>query len=492
MKKNKITETLFTLIMLAAATAISFAFFYLGNKNVANITVIYTLALILTALYTTGYLYGIISALYCVIAVNYFFSYPYFKFNFSMDGYPVTFVGMLAIALITSTTTTALKKQRNAIAEREKALIEADKEKLRANLLRSISHDLRTPLTSISGNASNLLSHGDLFDTKTKEQMYTDIYDDALWLINLVENLLSVSRLEEGRMNLHVSTELIDEVVAEALRHINRKSVDYHLKVQSSEEYLLAQIDAKLIVQVLINLIDKGNHKQDMGDARVGNQLGDKFLFTFCKRSQRRDGDDHRVNVAQQADGNLCHFLIVRKSWCVDDIHMVLTDHNRIFHHRFPDGFGHRFPLSGEFGDIIGEFLQALQLFLAAVLKMDGDTWLRSIGDAVYRCGRWGGVGRQYRQPQQGVDQTGFSSAEFANDCNMIFFGFDALQFLIQSGCYWIGAVERLQQFLCHQQLFIKFKFQPLIIYPHRAAPLSIAWIHWSHSRDKTAASFPI
>ena len=132
----------------------------------------------------------------------------------------------------------------------------AKNEQLRANLLRSISHDLRTPLTSISGNANNLLSNGDLFDPKTKKQMYTDIYDDAMWLINLVENLLSVSRLEEGRMNLHVSTELMDEIVAEALRHINRKSVEYRLNVQSSEEYLLVQVDARLIIQVLINLLD--------------------------------------------------------------------------------------------------------------------------------------------------------------------------------------------------------------------------------------------
>lgn len=149
----------------------------------------------------------------------------------------------------------ALENQKN-LEEKEAAAVLAKNEQLRANLLRSISHDLRTPLTSISGNASNLLSNGDLFDAKTKEQMYTDIYDDAMWLINLVENLLSVSRLEEGRMNLHISTELIDEVVAEALRHINRKSVEYHLKVQNSEEYLLAQIDAKLIVQVIINLVD--------------------------------------------------------------------------------------------------------------------------------------------------------------------------------------------------------------------------------------------
>ena len=149
----------------------------------------------------------------------------------------------------------ALENQKN-LEEKEAAAVLAKNEQLRANLLRSISHDLRTPLTSISGNASNLLSNGNLFDAKTKEQMYTDIYDDAMWLINLVENLLSVSRLEEGRMNLHVSTELMDEVVAEALRHINRKSAEYRLNVQNNEKYLLAQIDAKLIVQVIINIVD--------------------------------------------------------------------------------------------------------------------------------------------------------------------------------------------------------------------------------------------
>ncbi len=172
----------------------------------------------------------------------------------------------------------ALENQKN-LEEKEAAAVLAKNEQLRANLLRSISHDLRTPLTSISGNASNLLTNGDLFDAEAKEQMYTDIYDDAMWLINLVENLLSVSRLEEGQMNLHVSTELIDEVVAEALRHINRKSAEYHLNVQNSEEYLLAQIDAKLIVQVIINIVDNAikytpvGSEIDIGWKRKGNDI---------------------------------------------------------------------------------------------------------------------------------------------------------------------------------------------------------------------------
>lgn len=173
----------------------------------------------------------------------------------------------------------ALENQKN-VEEKEAAAVIAKNEQLRANLLRSISHDLRTPLTSISGNASNLLSNGPLFDAKTKEQMYADIYDDAMWLINLVENLLSVSRLEQGRMNLHMTTELIDEVVAEALRHINRKRAEYHFHVQSSDDYLLAQIDAKLIVQVLINILDNAMKYTPPGsDIEIGWKQEGKFIY---------------------------------------------------------------------------------------------------------------------------------------------------------------------------------------------------------------------
>ena len=172
----------------------------------------------------------------------------------------------------------ALENQKN-VEEKEAAAVLAKNEQLRANLLRSISHDLRTPLTSISGNASNLLSNGPLFDAKTKEQMYADIYDDAMWLINLVENLLSVSRLEQGRMNLHLTTELIDEVVAEALRHINRKRAEYHFHVQSSDDYLLAQMDAKLIVQVLINILDNAMKYTPPGsDIEIGWKQEGKFI----------------------------------------------------------------------------------------------------------------------------------------------------------------------------------------------------------------------
>ncbi len=149
----------------------------------------------------------------------------------------------------------SLENEKNA-REKEEAAIIAKNEQLRSNLLRTISHDLRTPLTSISGNASNLLSNGDSFDDETKRQICTDIYDDSMWLINLVENILSVTRIEDGRLNLHITEDLIDDVISEALNHVNRKSVEHKIVVQNREEYLLAKMDAKLMIQVIINIVD--------------------------------------------------------------------------------------------------------------------------------------------------------------------------------------------------------------------------------------------
>lgn len=149
----------------------------------------------------------------------------------------------------------ALENARNAY-EKEQAVILARNEQLRADLLRAISHDLRTPLTSISGNAGNLLANDSHFDQETRQAMYRDIYDDAMWLINLVENLLSVTRLEEGRLSLKFSAELVEEVVDEALDHVKRQRSDHQISVHHEDDLLMARMDARLIVQVLVNLID--------------------------------------------------------------------------------------------------------------------------------------------------------------------------------------------------------------------------------------------
>lgn len=151
----------------------------------------------------------------------------------------------------------AISLENKKIArEKEESELLAKNEKMRANLLRAISHDLRTPLTSISGNADNLLSNSDGFDSDTKHQIYTDIYNDSVWLTNLVENLLSVTRLEDGNMKLNKSAELIDEIIAEALNRINKRSVEHKITVCESDDIMLVDVDARLIIQVIINIVD--------------------------------------------------------------------------------------------------------------------------------------------------------------------------------------------------------------------------------------------
>ncbi len=147
--------------------------------------------------------------------------------------------------------------EKYQLNENQKNLaMETEKERLRANLLRAISHDLRTPLTGISGNASILLEQEQHLQPAAKQEIYESIYDDSLWLINLVENLLSVTRLDNGSMALNLQPELLDDVIQEALRHINRKKSLHTIGVHLEDDLLMAKMDARLIVQVIINIVD--------------------------------------------------------------------------------------------------------------------------------------------------------------------------------------------------------------------------------------------
>ena len=149
----------------------------------------------------------------------------------------------------------ALESRHNA-EEREKAAVLAKNEQLRANLLRSISHDLRTPLTSISGNADALLHSYQALDDDSRTQMITDIYDDAQWLTELVENLLAVTKISDGSVKLQLSDQVVDDIVAEALRHIDRHAVEHHITSDCGELPLLVRADARLIMPLLINLVN--------------------------------------------------------------------------------------------------------------------------------------------------------------------------------------------------------------------------------------------
>ena len=207
----------------------------------------------------------------------------------------------------------AIENRRNAL-EKEQAALQARNEELRANLLRTISHDLRTPLTSISGNASNLLSNGETLDTETRNKICTDIFDDAQWLIGLVENLLSITRIEDGRMNLQISPQLMDEMIEEALHHVNRKSCEHTITTQYGDEILLVNVDARLIMQVVVNLVDNAikytpvgsviqisayrkDHQVVVEVADNGSGIPDRAkaqVFEMFYTGQSRIADSHR------------------------------------------------------------------------------------------------------------------------------------------------------------------------------------------------------
>ena len=241
--------------MFLLATGISFVFNQIASDPSLNIAMVYVLGLFMVARHTDGYLFGLLFAICSVISVNYFFTVPYRNLNFTMEGYQVTFAGMLIIAMITSAMTTHMKEQAAALAEQEKQLMEAQKEKMRANLLRAVSHDLRTPLTGIIGNSASYLEMEEQFSREEKIALVEHIQDDANWLLNMVENLLSVTRIDNETARVNKSYEAVDEVVASSTARFRKRFPEAEVKVRVPDDVVMVMMDAMLIEQVIINIL---------------------------------------------------------------------------------------------------------------------------------------------------------------------------------------------------------------------------------------------
>ena len=143
------------------------------------VSMIFVLVVVLVARLTDGYAYGAAASFVGVVCVNYIFTYPYWEFNFTISGYPLTFFTMLSVSLIVSALTSQIKRQ-------EQLRVETDRETMRANLLRAVSHDLRTPLTSIVGSASAILENDALLPPQQKTALLRNVRSEAQWLIRMV------------------------------------------------------------------------------------------------------------------------------------------------------------------------------------------------------------------------------------------------------------------------------------------------------------------
>lgn len=306
-KQTHLRSICVTAGFLALSTLLAFLLFYLNPHNPANAALIYILGLIFICRYTNGYLYGFFSSIFCVIFVNLFFTYPYFELDFTLTGYPITFLEMLGITLVTSTTTSHMMRQSKILAEKEKQLMEAEKEKMRANLLRAISHDIRTPLTSIMGTVTTLTDNDTSLSEEDRRELTSHIYDDAGWLLTMVENLLSITRIQDDsskdvREKVKKSPEIIEEVVAEAIQRFKKRKPDACVEVTIPDEILMIPMDAMLIEQVITNLLENAvTHSHTQAPVSL-SVTSESDSVTFCIRDYGVGIQENRLDTI--FDGN--------------------------------------------------------------------------------------------------------------------------------------------------------------------------------------------
>ena len=263
-------------------TLISLIFRGVVQNPDLNITMFYILGSFLVARYTSGYIFGFFYAVLSVLTVNLLFTYPFNNVNLTLEGYPLTFGTMLGVSIATSALTTKMKKQARMLAKQEKELVEAQKEKMRANLLRAISHDIRTPLTGIIGNSTSYLDMEKELSDDEKRALVENIADDSNWLLNMVENLLMVTRINNETARVNKTLESVDEVVSSAIVKFKKRFPDTHVKVILPDKPVMVMMDALLVEQVLINILQ--NAKMHAGSKKpfevVVREDGDNVFFS--------------------------------------------------------------------------------------------------------------------------------------------------------------------------------------------------------------------
>ena len=265
-------NVLLTALILAAATLICLLLRQMDEGDI-YVSMIFLLAVAVVARITDGFVYGIAASVIGVLGVNFAFTKPYFKFCLSLSGYPLAFLSMLAVSVTTSAMTTQIKWQ-------EEQHYHAELEEMRANLLRAVSHDLRTPLTSISGVASVLVSQPDM-PVENRQRLLREIADDSEWLIRMVENLLSITRINAQPANLYKNSEAAEEIISEAVRKFRKRFPEMPVEIALPEDLLLVPMDPILIEQVLGNLMENAVlHAQTATRIQVRlTQEGDSAVF---------------------------------------------------------------------------------------------------------------------------------------------------------------------------------------------------------------------
>ena len=247
-KKHILADSLFTALTLAVVFLVNL--FLVEMYDTKTMTpMIFVLGVFLVSWRTQGYIFGIAASLISVLAVNWAFTYPYWAFDLISPECISSAVVMLIVSTMTGALTTRLKQQ-------EKLKAEAEKERMRGNLLRAVSHDLRTPLTSIYGSCSAMLENFDAISDGRKKKLLKDIQADSQWLNRMVENLLSVTRVDADKVRLSKHTVVLEELIDALLVKFHKHYPAQRVQVAIPEDFVSIPMDPVLIEQVLMNLLE--------------------------------------------------------------------------------------------------------------------------------------------------------------------------------------------------------------------------------------------
>lgn len=238
--------------------------------------------------------------------------------------------------------------------EKEESRIQMERERLKSTLLRSVSHDLRTPLTGISGSSGFLYENLEIMDTSTIRSMLKDICTDSEWLSSMVENLLNMTRIQEGRLDINKKKEVVDDIVSSAVRLVSKRIGNHTLRTRTPDDILLFSVDGRLFIQVLVNLLDNafrhsgdgtvvtlsvgvedGNLKFVVADDGKGlpqdkiNQIFDNFFTTAYEKGDRQRGVGLGLTICKaivEAQGGTIQAYNSSQGGAVFEIRMPLED----------------------------------------------------------------------------------------------------------------------------------------------------------------------
>ena len=284
-QRKQVYSVIFTLITLSGAFTINMILEYFFQAD-SLIPAVFTLAVFLISLFTEGIYYGIAASLISVLALNFAFRFPYFAFNFSIAENIISAIIMLIITVVSCILSSKLKQQ-------EKIKAETSREKMRANLLRAVSHDLRTPLTTIYGSSSAIVEKYDQLSKKQILQLAGGIREDSQWLMGMVENLLSVTRIDNDGVKIIKASVVLEELIDTVLMRFKKRYPQQDIIVDIPEDFVSIPMDAVLIEQVIVNILENAvQHAIGLTELRLKVfVVGSKAIFEISDNGCGIDKD---------------------------------------------------------------------------------------------------------------------------------------------------------------------------------------------------------